>query len=347
MRPRSTASRGAVLSMVVFFVVAAVLAYGTWSTLSNNLPGDTEEYSAVFTDVSGLTPGSEARIAGVPIGRVDSVHVTDSGQALVRFAIDRSVALTASTNVAVRYKDLTGRRYLSLYQPDAAPPGAALAPGATIPVARTQPALDLDQLFGSFQPLLQGLSPEQVNRLSTEFIQVLQGEGSTVLMLLEDVASFTAAIADRDEVIGEVIDNLSAGIASLDDGQGTLAASLDSAHRLVAAMNADRKVLAKGLRDTDAVAAQATDLLSALRPPLMDAADQLRRVTATVNKPANSTRLDGMMQELPKAYLRMSGAGSYGTFYNFWMCGLGLTFDELGPTVTVPMQVLDQPRCKE
>ena len=63
-------------------------------------------------------------------------------------------------------------------------------------------------LFGGFQPLLQALSPEDMNRLSFEIIQVFQGEGGTVESLLSHVASLTSSLADKDAVIGSMIDNL-------------------------------------------------------------------------------------------------------------------------------------------
>src|SRR5213078_4445270 len=83
-----------------------------------------------------------------------------------------------------------------------------LKQNALIPLVQTKPALDLTILFGGFQPLLQALSPQDVNRVSYEIIQVFQGEGGTVESLLSHVASLTSSLADKDAVIGSVIDNL-------------------------------------------------------------------------------------------------------------------------------------------
>ena len=88
-----------------------------------------------------------------------------------------------------------------------------LAAGATIPLAQTHPALDLTTLFGGFRPLFQALTPADVNRLSFEVIQVFQGEGGTIEDLLAHVGSLTNSLADKDKVIGSVIDNLTKGTA--------------------------------------------------------------------------------------------------------------------------------------
>ena len=85
-----------------------------------------------------------------------------------------------------------------------------LPSGGTIPVSRTKPALNLTELFNGFQPLFQALTPTEVNQLSMNIVKVLQGEGGTVGSLMSNTASLTNALADRDELIGRVIDNLSA-----------------------------------------------------------------------------------------------------------------------------------------
>ena len=80
----------------------------------------------------------------------------------------------------------------------------------------TSPALDLTVLFNGFQPLFQALNPQQVNDLSLNLVQVLQGEGGTVAGLVQKTASLTNSLADRDQLIGEVITNLSQTLETVD-----------------------------------------------------------------------------------------------------------------------------------
>ena len=80
---------------------------------------------------------------------------------------------------AIKYRNLVGQRYVALDQ-GAGDLDPMLPPGGTIPLDRTTPALDLTALFNGFKPLFQALSPDDVNQLSGEIIQVLQGEGGTV-----------------------------------------------------------------------------------------------------------------------------------------------------------------------
>ena len=79
-------------------------------------------------------------------------------------------------------------------------------PAQTIPLTRTVPALDLDSVIGGFKPLFRALSPDQVNALSGQLDQALQGQGATIASFLTQTAALTNTLADRDQLIGEVID---------------------------------------------------------------------------------------------------------------------------------------------
>ena len=63
-------------------------------------------------------------------------------------------------------------------------------------------------LFNGFKPLFQALSPSDVNELSYEIIQVFQGQGGTLNGMLAHTASITQTLANRDQVIGQLITNL-------------------------------------------------------------------------------------------------------------------------------------------
>ena len=80
--------------------------------------------------------------------------------------------------------------------------------GGTIPVERTEPALDLDALIGGFRPVFRALDPDKVNTIAQSIITIFQGQGGTINDILDQTASLTSALADRDQAIGEVIKNL-------------------------------------------------------------------------------------------------------------------------------------------
>ncbi len=83
-----------------------------------------------------------------------------------------------------------------------------LPAGGTIPLEHTEPALDLDALIGGFRPVFRALDPDKVNNIAQSIITIFQGQGGTINDILDQTASLTSALADRDQAIGEVIKNL-------------------------------------------------------------------------------------------------------------------------------------------
>ena len=181
--------------------------------------GDKSDYPAVFTDVTGLIEGDDVRIAGVRVGEVTGIEVKgDEGdernQAVVRFRIDRTVVLTEGTTALIRYRNLIGQRYVALAQEQ----GGGRAAGRRRDPDRahrrrrsTSPSCSTGSSRCSPRS-----TPQDVNQLAYEIIQVLQGEGGTIEHLLPHTASLTSTLADRDAVIGRTIDNLNQVLGTVD-----------------------------------------------------------------------------------------------------------------------------------
>ena len=175
--------------------------------------GSTNDYSAVFTDASRLKTGDSVR-AGRDCASAPSTHVSlrSDNTVLVAFDADRDVVLTEQRNEGRRAVSQPGRRPLSRARrrPRIDP---TLPPGSQIPVDRTDPALDLDLLLGGLKPVIQGLNPQDVNALVCALLQVFQGQGGTLDSLLSQTSSFTNELADNNQVIEQLIDNLNTVVA--------------------------------------------------------------------------------------------------------------------------------------
>jgi phospholipid/cholesterol/gamma-HCH transport system substrate-binding protein len=166
------------LKLMIFVVVTTLATSLLVITIGNISFAASKEYKAVFSDATGVVNGDDVRIAGVKVGNVEDVEIVDRTRALVTFKVEADRELTDSTLAQIRYRNLVGQRYISLSQGVGSP--STLAEGATIPLKRTSPALDLTVLFNGFKPLFEAISPEDVNQLAYEVITVFQGEGGTL-----------------------------------------------------------------------------------------------------------------------------------------------------------------------
>ncbi len=135
----------------------------------------TNGYSAIFSNASGLRPGQFVRASGVEVGKVSKVELIQGGSKVrVDFSVDRSLELFDETTASIRYLNLIGDRYMDLKRGQS---NKRLEAGGTIPIERTEPALDLDALIGGFRPVFQSLDPEKVNNIAQSIITVFQGAG--------------------------------------------------------------------------------------------------------------------------------------------------------------------------
>lgn len=273
-------------------------------------------YSAVFTNVSGLKGGNFVRVAGVEVGKVRKLTANRDGTVTVDFAVDGGLPLTEGTRALVRYENLIGDRYLALEDG----PGAVrpLTPGATIPVARTSPALDIDALIGGFRPLFRALDPDQVNALSGQLLRVFQGQGGTVSSVLAQTAALTTTLAGRDELIGEVITNLNTVLGTFSERDDEFARGLDSLSGLVDGLAERRTDITTGLAYINAASASVTDLLATAREPIRETVVQTDRFAGQVM--ADAEYVDELVRTLPDAYQVLARNGLYGDYFGFYLC---------------------------
>ncbi|MER6535393.1 MCE family protein [Streptomyces sp900105755] len=278
-------------------------------------PKDT--YHAVFTDVTGLETGDDIRVAGVRVGEVDGIRIKDRTLAEVTFTVSADRPLLAGTRAVVRYRNLVGQRYIALTE-GTGDVTARLRPGGTIPLSRTQPALDLNALLNGFKPLFAALSPSDVNQLATEIVQTLQGEGGTVNSLLAHTASLTSTLADRDKLIGSVIDNLNTVLETLDKRGSRFSGLLTQLRRVVSGLSADRKPIGESLVSIGDLTDVTSGLLKDARPPLKDDIAGLGDLAGTLNK--NENTVEGVLKRLPNKLDKLTGTASYGSWFNFYLC---------------------------
>ena len=307
----------------IFTLVMTLIFAGLAVVFSQTRFSSENGYHAVFTSASGMLPGDKVRIAGVPVGSVSSVKVDDDYHAHVKFDVDRKHRLLTSTRATIRYENLVGDRYLELLEG----PGEAttLHDGGTIGLEKTAPALDLDMLLGGFKPLLRGLNPGQVNDLTNALLQIFQGQGGTLVELLNSSGSFTKTLADRDALIGSVIDNLNSVLKTIDDRGDQFATTIDELHRLVSGLAADRDPIGAALpRIADATVAT-TDLLAQARPDLAATIQETGRLATNLDN--GSDTVQWVLDKLPETYRKLIRIGSYGAFLQLYVCETNMLVD--------------------
>jgi phospholipid/cholesterol/gamma-HCH transport system substrate-binding protein len=328
----------------VFVVVMAVLTAFLFFIFGQYRTGATTGYSAVFNDVSRLKTGDSVRVAGIRVGTVNGVSLQPDKKVVVTFDADRGVVLTEGTRAAVRYLNLVGDRYLELVDG----PGSTkrLPTGGRISVDRTSPALDLDLLLGGLKPVFQGLNAQDVNALSSALLQVFQGEGGTLQSLFSKATSFSNALADNDQTVQQLIDNLNTVVATFAKDGGKFSGAIDRLERLVTGLSDDRDTIGPAIDSLSKGTASLADLLTRARPPLSGTVAQLSRLAPLLDQ--DKDRLDTALQKAPKNYRKLVRLGVFGATIPYYICAVTLRGTDLqGKTVVAPWFRSDAGRCTE
>ncbi|MGH3647462.1 MAG: MCE family protein [Micromonosporaceae bacterium] len=300
----------------LFTVVTGLTTLFLASTLSSYGTGGDPEYRARFKMVAGLLEGDDVRIAGVRVGKVTSIRLIDSKQPEVAFTVDESIRLPKTVIAKIQYRNLVGQRYISLTEGPSK--HGRLRPNGMIPQSQTQSALDLTVLFNGFRPLFTALSPEDINKFSFEIIQVLEGESGTVESLLSRTASLTNTLADKDAVIGRVIDNLNKVLATLNARDEQLNETISQLQSFISGLSEDRTAIGESLEHIATLATETSSLVKAVRPSVKEDIAKLRLLARNLN--ANEDVLDRTFERVPVRLAALTRVGSYGSWFNFFLC---------------------------
>lgn len=216
----------AIAALVV--AVLVVLVVGTGATSDDS----TYKIRAIFDNAGFLVPGEDVKVAGVVVGTIDALDVTDDKKAVVVLKIEDPAfrSFKQDARCAVRLQSLLGEKYVAceLTQPKAdgepqAPPLRRIEEGPgkgqyLLPVENTQSAVDID-MVGNIMRL-----PEQQRfaLIINEFGTGLAGNGDELRAVvrrafpaLDELDKLIKILADENRVLAQLAEDSDAALAPL------------------------------------------------------------------------------------------------------------------------------------
>lgn len=306
----------------LFTIVSLLVTVLVWNTLARTVEGGTKTYSAVFTDVLGLREGDDVRMAGVRVGKVTGIEVTDDNNAEVTFIVQNDQTLYGNTKALVRYQNLIGQRYVAL-APGTEGDASELPEHGRIPVERTEPSFDISALLNGFQPLFQMLEPAQVNRLSETFILALQGDRVSLSSFITQAATLATDFQRRDAILSDVITNLSGVMQGLAKRGDELETLITQTRALIGGLYEQGQSL---LQSTTQIADASTGLVNMfgnIQPKLQQVQNSTRDALTLLL--ANGAKLDQAAIDLPSVLADAGRFTSEGAYTNAYICSLDVS----------------------
>jgi virulence factor Mce-like protein len=208
-------------------------------------PAGQYRVTAFFTETVGLYPGSDVRVLGIPIGTIDDI-VPMGEKVRVEMSLDDDYDVPADANAIVLAPSLVSDRYVQ-FSP-VYDGGPTLEDGDDVPLERTAIPVELDAVYGALDELSEALGPNGANeegalsRLVDVGAANLEGNGEALNRTLTGFSQAVETLAEnRDDLFGS-LDNLqtfTTALATIDAQVGQFNDNMAAVSRLLASERED------------------------------------------------------------------------------------------------------------
>jgi phospholipid/cholesterol/gamma-HCH transport system substrate-binding protein len=298
-------------------LAAVIVAVAAIATILLGSGGSSYKVSALFQNASQLVKGNLVQVSGTAIGKVTDIALTDNGQAKVTMKIteDGFRPLHEGTTAVVRQASLSGiaNRYIDLQLgPNS---NGKIDDGGVISQDKTTTAVDLDQLFNTFDDrtrkalstLIRGYSTAYGGRgkaanqgwlylnpslaASSRLFSELNYDTPLLERFIVTSSKLVTDLADRRDDLAGLVDNLATAFGAIGRQKQSLASAISQLPPFMRRANTTFVNLRATLDDLDPlveeskpVAKRLKPFLAELRPLARNARPTLRDLVSLIKK---------------------------------------------------------------
>jgi phospholipid/cholesterol/gamma-HCH transport system substrate-binding protein len=277
--------------------LAAVIGLILLAFNADKLPiiGGGDTYYADFSEAGGLKANDEVRIAGVRVGKVDSVSL-DGDHVKVAFRIQDDADFGTDTRAAIKVKTLLGAMYLSLE-----PAGSGqLSAGSEIPTTRTSSPYDVVQAFSGLARTSERIDTHRLSASLTTLADLTRSTPQNFREALSGVSALSTNLAARNEQIGTLLQNLRTVTTTLNARDQDIVGLMRDSAVLFKALDKRREAVHNLLRSTSQLSVELTRLVRQSRADLKPALTHLSDVVDVLNK--DSDQIDQSLRLMGPFY---------------------------------------------
>jgi phospholipid/cholesterol/gamma-HCH transport system substrate-binding protein len=258
---------GAVVLIAVAVLGAFIMRMGDTANLFGTST-EVYEVQVLFDTIAGLGRDAPVRLAGVPVGRVAEIDLTEDGQALVLLRIDNGIILRQDATASVASLGLLGEKYLEITA--GTPGGPVVADGGSI-----QPgaAVSIDQMVAVMNDIA-GDAQEMTNALSNVFGS--EAGETRMAAILDNAAQLTADLG-----------------AMARTNRDAVASSISNVNELTAALRDSLPAMIENYR---ILADEATSMVSGNEERVAGTIDDVRELVDSLDRSA--AQLEQIMEKI-------------------------------------------------
>ncbi len=303
-----------VVGAIGLVAIAAVILL---SFRAQDLPliGGGDTYYAAFSEAGGLKVNDEVRIAGVRVGKVESIEL-DGNQVRVGFRVDTESQFGSETGAAIKVKTLLGAMFLALE-----PAGEGqLAEETEIPVERTTSPYDVVEAFQGLAETSERIDTDRLAESMTVLADLTRNTPEEFREALSGVSALSANVAARDSQINSLLRNLGKVSGVLDERDEDIIRLMSDSDVLFRAVVARRDSVHDLLVSTSQLSKELTLLVKQSRADLKPALEHLESVVAVLNK--NEDNLDNSLRLMAPFYRVFANTLGTGPWFDTYIQNL-------------------------
>ena len=330
---------GAVGVALTAAVVLSALQYHRLPFLNGG-----KEYSAYFSEASGLLEGVGVQVSGFKVGKVSSIDL-DGNRVVVTFQVDKDIRLGDRSEAAIKTKSVLGSKVLEI-----TPRGNGQL-SEPIPIERTRPAYQLPDALGDLAKTVSGLNTDELNQSLSTLAETFRGTPPNLQIAVQGVSRFSQTLNERDEQLRDLLANANKATAVLAQRSDQVVSLVHDTNSLLEQLRSESAALDQLGHNVSAVSQQLSGLITENRATLRPMLDKVNGVLTIIDN--RKERVQKTVKLLNAYAMSLGESLSSGPFFNAYLANLlpgqfvqpfvDAAFSDLGldPSVKLPSQLSD------
>jgi phospholipid/cholesterol/gamma-HCH transport system substrate-binding protein len=212
--------------------------------------------NALFSNVQDLKVGNQIKMAGVEIGRVQDIMLTNNKVWVVMKVREKALVKTDSL-AKVQFTGLMGQNFVAV---DFGTPSAPKATDGTYLPTAEQPDLSammskIDEVASGVQNLTKSFTGFQIDKLLGPFTDFMKANQAPLTATIANMKTISSAVAEGKGTVGKLINDpelynqAMLAVTNLEDTATQLKLTIADAHKVVDQVNSGQGTVGKLLKD--------------------------------------------------------------------------------------------------
>ena len=248
-----------------------------------------QQIYAQFKNAQDLKPGDRVKMAGVEIGRVEEIKLTNN-LVMVGMKIHRDVEVKLDSLATIKFTGLMGQNFVAI---DFGSPGGTVAVTGAIIGSTEQPDLSalmtrLDSVASGVENLTKSFTGDKIDNLLGPFTDFLKANREPLTETFANMQSISKQIAGGQGTVGKLIyddtfyNSALVTVSNLQSATDEIKGTIADAHKVLEDMNSGQGTLGKLVKD-EALYNETTESMTVLKEILQ----KINRGDGTVGKLIN------------------------------------------------------------